>query len=200
MKLRHIPNALGFARIIMVALLMMPFIPPFSPLSMILYITAGLTDMVDGSIARRIKNATSHFGAELDSIADLFMVVVSVFFILPAMDIWPGFWIAILLALTFKMMSAVPGLIKHRKVFFLHTISNKLLGFVLFMAVILYFIFGGRLGINIYFIFLVVAVFVITIEEMVIISMLDYPNKDIRGFWQIRRINEAYRKDGVVGI
>jgi len=200
MKLRHIPNALGFARIIMVALIMMPFIPALSVLSMALYIAAGVTDMIDGSIARRIKDATSHFGAELDSLADLFMVVVSVFFILPHMDIWNGFWIAILIALTFKFMSAVPGLIKHRKVFFLHTISNKLLGFILFMAIILYYFSGGAQWINFYFIFLVVAVFVITIEEMVIISMLDYPNKDIRGFWQIRRINEAYRKDGVVGI
>lgn len=198
MKLRYIPNALCFARIIMVALLII--VPPLSVLSIILFISAGVTDMIDGSIARRIKNATSNFGAELDSMADMFMVIVSVFFILPAFDIWPGFWYAILVALAFKLMSAVPGLIKHRKVFFLHTISNKLLGFILFMGGIIYFIFGGITAVNIYFIFLIAAVFIITIEEMVIISMLDYPNKNIRGFWQIRRINEAYRKDGIVGI
>ncbi|MCL2360226.1 MAG: CDP-alcohol phosphatidyltransferase family protein [Defluviitaleaceae bacterium] len=198
MKLRHIPNALGFARIIMVAMLI--FVPPLTALSIALFVAAGVTDMIDGAIARRIKGATSHFGAELDSMADMFMVIVSVFFILPAFDIWSGFWIAILIALSFKLMSAVPGIIKHRKVFFLHTISNKLLGLVLFVGGILYFIFGGILAINIYFVFLVVAVFIITTEEMVIISMLDYPNKNIRGFWQIKRINEEYRTKGIVGI
>jgi len=198
MKLKHIPNVISTVRIIMVAMLI--FLTPLSALSIFFFVAAGLTDMVDGPLARRIKNATSNFGAELDSMADMFMVIVSVFFILPHFSIWSGFWYAILIALTFKLMSAIPGIIKHRKVFFLHTISNKLLGLLLFVAGILYFIFGGILAINIYFIFLVVAVFVITTEEMVIISMLDYPNKNIRGFWQIKRINEEYRKHGIVGI
>jgi len=182
----------------MVAMLI--FLAPLSMLSIIFFIAAGLTDMIDGPLARRIKDATSNFGAELDSMADMFMVIVSIFFILPAMNLWPGFRFTILVALVFKLMSAVPGLIKHRKVFFLHTIANKALGLILFLGAIIYFIFGGQLAVNLYFIFLHVAVFVITIEEMVIISMLDYPNKNIRGFWQIKRINEEYRTKGVVGI
>jgi uncharacterized sodium:solute symporter family permease YidK len=79
-------------------------------------------------------------------------------------------------------------------VFFLHTISNKVLALILFFGAILYFIFGGHVAVNYYFVFMLSAVFVITLEEMVIISMLDYPNKNLRGIWQVKKVNEEYRK------
>ncbi|MCL2563716.1 MAG: CDP-alcohol phosphatidyltransferase family protein [Oscillospiraceae bacterium] len=192
MKLKHLPNAITISRMLIVISLI--FIPPLTPLSIALFLIAGITDMIDGALARRIKDAHSNLGAELDSIADMLMVIVTVFFIMPAMDLWGWLWFAILGALTFKLMSAIPGLIKHRKVFFLHTISNKILAMILFIGAILYFIFGGHTGVNAYIVFLLAAVFVITLEEMVIISMLDYPNKDIKGFWHVKRVNEAYRK------
>jgi len=192
MKLKHLPNAITISRFALVISLI--FIPPLTPLSIVVFLLAGGTDMVDGALARRIKDAHSELGAELDSMADMLMVIVSVFFIMPAMDLWGWLWFGILGALGFKLMSAIPGIIKHRKVFFLHTISNKVLAMLLFIGAILYFIFGGQMGINIYFTFLLFAVFVITVEEMVIISLLDYPNKDIRGFWHVKRVNEEYRK------
>lgn len=190
MKLRYLPNTITLSRFVLVACLI--FLVPLSVASMIVFTIAGATDMVDGFIARSIKNAQSNLGAELDSMADMFMVVVSVFVIVPAMDLWAPIWPAILVALTFKLMSAVPGLLKHRKVFFLHTLANKVLGLVLFIGGLLYFIFGGAFAINVYFVFLIAAVFVATVEEMVIISLLNNPNKDIRGFWQIGTINAAF--------
>ena len=192
MKLKYIPNVLTISRMVLVIALI--FIPPLTPASIVLFLIAGATDMVDGALARRIKDASSELRAELDSIADMRMVVVGVFVILPAMQVWPWLWYGVLAALGFKLMSAVPGIIKHRKVFFLHTISNKVLAMLLFIAAILYFIFGGHTAISGYIVFLIAAVFLITIEEMIIISKLDYPNKNIRGFWQIKRVNEEYRK------
>jgi len=192
MKLRHLPNILTTIRIILVSFLI--FLPPLTVASMVVFVLAGTTDMIDGPLARRIKNASSEFGAELDSMADMYMVIVSIFFIMPAFDLWRPLWFGILAALGFKLMSAIPGIAKHRKVFFLHTLSNKFLGFVLFLAALMYFIFGGITAVNIYFVFLIVAVFIITLEEMIIISLLDYPNKNIKGFWQIKSINEDYRR------
>ena len=198
MKLKHIPNALCIIRFILVALLIpLSFtIGPFAVLSITIFLIAGFTDMIDGTIARNIKGATSNLGAELDSLSDMFMVIVSVFFIIPHMVIWRHLQLLIILALVFKLMSAVPGLIKHRKVFFLHTLSNKALGFILFITIPIYFIFGPgpNLAINIYIVFIIVAVFTITFEEMVIIGTLDYPRKDIKGFWQVKRVNEEYRR------
>jgi len=193
MKLKHLPNVITISRFILVITLI--FIPPLSPASIIIFIFAGLSDMIDGALARRIKDAHSELGAELDSMADMLMVIVTVFFLMPAMDLWPWLWYGILVALGFKLMSAIRGIIKHRKVFFLHTISNKILAMILFIGAILYFIFGGHTGVNAYIVFLLVAVFIITLEEMIIISMLDYPNKDIKGFWHVKRVNEEYRRN-----
>ena len=195
MKLKYLPNAITISRMVMTATLI--FIPPLTPLSIFIFVLAGLTDMVDGTLARKIKDAHSNLGAELDSIADMFMVIVSIFVIVPAMNLWPRLWYFFIAALVFKMLSAVPGIIKHRKFFFLHTLSNKFLALILFGGAIMYFILGGHIAVNIFFVFLIVAVFLITLEEMVIISMLDYPNKNIKGFWQIKRINEEYRKTNV---
>ena len=196
MKLKYLPNAITLSRIVLAISLIV--IPPLTPVSIFIFILAGVSDMVDGFLARNIKGAHSELGAELDSMADMLMVVVTVFFIMPAMNLWPWLWYGILVALGFKLMSAVPGILKHRKVFFLHTISNKVLAMLLFMGAILYFIFGGHVAVNWYIVFLLVAVFVITLEEMVIISMLDYPNKDIKGFWCVKRVNEEYRKRQMV--
>lgn len=193
MKLKYIPNAITISRILMVGMLI--FIAPLSTVSFVIFLIAGFTDMIDGTIARNIKDARSNLGAELDSMADMFMVIVAIFFIMPAMDIWPVLWYCIIVALIFKLMSAVPGIIKHRKVFFLHTLSNKVLALILFAAIPIYFIFGGNMAVNIYVVCAIVAVFIITFEEMVIISTLDYPHKDIKGFWQVKMINEEYRKN-----
>jgi len=192
MKLKYLPNAITIFRMILAISLI--FIPPLTPTSMIVFLIAGTSDMIDGALARRIKDAHSELGAELDSIADMLMVIVTVFFIMPAMNLWPWLFPGILAALVFKLMSAVPGIIKHRKVFFLHTISNKILAMILFIGAILYFIFGGHTAVNGYIVFLLVAVFAITLEEMVIISLLDYPDKNIKGFWHVKRVNEEYRK------
>ena len=196
MKLKHLPNAITISRIVLTISLI--FIAPLSTASIVIFLLAGTSDMIDGFLARKIKDANSELGAELDSIADMLLVIVTVFFIMPAMNLWPWLWYGILVALSFKLMSAVPGIIKHGKVFFLHTISNKVLAMLLFIGAILYFTFGGHAAVNGYIVFLLVAVFVITLEEMVIISMLDYPNKNIKGFWQVKRVNEEYRKRQVV--
>jgi len=192
MKLKNLPNIITLSRFVLVASLI--FLPPLSAASITIFVIAGVTDMIDGTLARQIKNAKSRLGAELDSMADMFMVIVSVFFILPAMNLWPQLWYGILIALGFKLLSAVPGIVKHRKVFFLHTLANKVLAVALFTGAIMYFIFGGHIAVNAYFVFLIVAVFVATLEEMIIIGMLDFPNKDIRGFWQVKRVNAEYRK------
>ena len=44
----------------------------------VLYLFCGLTDMIDGTIARK-TNAVSHFGSKLDAVADfVFMAVCGV--------------------------------------------------------------------------------------------------------------------------
>ena len=73
------------------------FFPAFSPAFYALYITAGVSDMVDGWVARRTHTA-SELGAKLDTIADIVFVVVCLVKLLPVMDIttWLYVWIGII--------------------------------------------------------------------------------------------------------
>ena len=57
--------------------------PVFSPAFWIFYIAAGLSDMLDGALARKF-NAVSHSGEKLDTAADVVFVAVCLIKLLPA--------------------------------------------------------------------------------------------------------------------
>ena len=57
-----------------------------------MYLICGFTDMVDGTIARR-TNTVSKFGANLDTIADMTFLTVSLFKILPVIHMQKWLWI-----------------------------------------------------------------------------------------------------------
>ncbi len=72
----NIPNALTSFRILAIPLVVLVFYLPFEwarPASGILFGLAGVTDWLDGYLARRL-NQTSNFGAFLDPVADKLMV------------------------------------------------------------------------------------------------------------------------------
>ena len=52
------------------------FCPVFSVVFYALYVIAGLTDIVDGWVARK-THTVSEFGAKLDTIADIVFVIAS---------------------------------------------------------------------------------------------------------------------------
>ena len=62
------------------------FCPVFSLVFYALYITAGVSDMLDGWVARR-THTTSELGAKLDTIADVVFVIVCLVRLLPVLDI-----------------------------------------------------------------------------------------------------------------
>lgn len=88
----------------------MLFFPAFSDWFYILYLLCGLTDMIDGTIARK-TNTASRFGARLDTIADFIFVVAALVKLLPVMHLpkWLWIWIAVIAAI--KMMNVMSGLI-----------------------------------------------------------------------------------------
>ena len=199
MKLKHLPNALTIARIIL-ALSLIPiriFLEPqLGLITIIVFTFAGMTDMFDGPIARRVPNAKSKLGAELDSLADMLLVIVAVFVIVPAMEVWSWIFWGVLCVLTYKLMSLIPAFIKHRKPFLLHTYSNKMLAVVLFIAPLMYFIVTrADLPMNIvnaYIVFALFFVVVATTEEILIISLLRKPFPDIQHIGQVREVNEKF--------
>ena len=108
------------------------FIPASSHTFYILYLVAGFTDMIDGTIARKI-NTASEFGSRLDTIADIIFVVACMIKLLPVLTIptWIWIWIGVIAAI--KVFNIISGYIVQKKFVAKHTIMNKITGAVLFI-------------------------------------------------------------------
>lgn len=75
----QIANALTFARILMIPMVMLCFFVPYpwgKPAAAMLFIAAAVTDSLDGYLARRL-NQMSALGAFLDPVADKLMVAIA---------------------------------------------------------------------------------------------------------------------------
>ena len=128
--MKSIANIITGSRIVFsIALL---FITPFSPMFYVLYAVAGLTDMIDGAVARK-TNTVSAFGARLDSIADFVFVTVCLFKLLPILDIpvWLWIWIAVIALI--KVINIISGAIMFKRMIALHTVMNKITGALCFL-------------------------------------------------------------------
>ena len=133
--IKYVPNVLSILRLI--ALVPLIILTPFELPFMIIYVVAGLTDMIDGPIARRF-NVTSPVGAKLDSIADLLLVLVVVFRVLPLLEISTWLIVWIFIAIAIKAVAAVVGFVRHKQLVFLHTYANKLFIFGAFLFPVFY--------------------------------------------------------------
>ncbi|MCL2559188.1 MAG: CDP-alcohol phosphatidyltransferase family protein [Turicibacter sp.] len=133
--MKYIPNALSIFRLFMIIplLLFAPFSVPF----MVAYVLACLSDMLDGPIARKF-NVTSQFGAALDGGADVLLVIVVLFRLIPVIEIsrWIVVWIVI--AVVMKLSASVVGYMRHKEIIFLHTYLGKTFIFLLCLFPIFY--------------------------------------------------------------
>ena len=127
---KHIANILTGFRIFGSILLL--FFPAFSLNFYITYILCGFSDMIDGMIARK-TNSTSEFGSRLDTTADFVFVVVSLFKLLPAIQIpqWLGIWGGVISVI--KISNIIWGYVSKKQFISLHTIMNKVTGLLLFL-------------------------------------------------------------------
>src|SRR3989338_9488670 len=102
----------------------------------LLFIIAGITDPIDGYVARRFKQA-SKFGVKLDSFADylIYLSLVPWLYFLEkdffADKVW---WIVILISL-FLLLQAV-NLLRHREFIAMHTSLGKVTAVMLYIVVI----------------------------------------------------------------
>lgn len=99
-----------------------------------LYVLCGLSDMIDGWLARRL-HAESKTGSILDSLADLSFVVCCAIKLQPALSIPSWLWIWAGIIVIIKIVNQISSLIIIKNICFPHTIPNKLTGFLLFLTV-----------------------------------------------------------------
>ena len=129
--MKHLPSALTFIRLLAAPLLLA--MEPLSRSFIVLYLVCGLSDMLDGYLARR-TGTESRWGARLDSIADFVFIAVMAVVLLPLIGLKPYVWLWIGGILLLRMLSMTVALVKFRSFAMLHTYANKITGFLLFLV------------------------------------------------------------------
>ena len=127
---KHIANIITGSR--MVLSLPLLFIPLISAWFYALYLLCGLSDMIDGTVARKTKSA-SEFGARLDTVSDFVFMTVALIKFVPHLHIpiWLWIWIGILAMI--KLGNAALGFVRTKKFISHHTVLNKVAGLLLFL-------------------------------------------------------------------
>lgn len=97
----------------------------------ICYVWCGVSDMIDGPVARK-TGSVSRTGSILDSIADLLFVAVCSVKILPLIVLPAWLWIWVALIVVIKIVNLVSGFVCRHKLVMPHTIANKVTGAMLF--------------------------------------------------------------------
>ena len=119
----------GIRIVLSIALL---FCPALSPAFYALYIAAGFSDMIDGTVARK-TGTISEFGAKLDTIADIVFVAVCLIELLPVLHVpvWLCIWIAVIAFI--KVTNIAVGFFIQKEFISVHSVMNKMTGGMLFV-------------------------------------------------------------------
>ena len=127
---KHIANIITGSRIVFSLSLL--FIPLSSAWFYALYLLCGLSDMIDGTVARRTSSA-SEFGARLDTVSDFVFMSVALIKFVPHLHIPVWLWIWIGIIAMIKLGNAAWGFVRTKKLISPHTVLNKVTGLFLFL-------------------------------------------------------------------
>lgn len=130
--MKHIPNIITILRLLGTACLFL--CNPSGTAFWVIYGLCGLSDMLDGYLARKLS-AESTTGAVLDSVADICFVACCAIRLIPIVQIQTWLWIWAGIIVVIKIVNQVSALIVCRHFCFPHTKANKLTGLLLFLAV-----------------------------------------------------------------
>ena len=98
-----------------------------------IYFVCGISDMLDGYLARKL-GCESKTGAMLDSLADLAFVVCCCFKLIPALAFPKWLWIWGETIFAIKVVNQISALVMYKSFRFPHTIANKVTGLLLFIG------------------------------------------------------------------
>ena len=131
-KASVIPNALTALRFLGAVCLL--FFEGKSYAFWTIYFVCGISDMMDGYLARKL-GCESKIGAILDSLADLAFVVCCCFKLILALAFPKWLWIWGGAIVIIKVVNQISALVMYKKCLFLHTVANKVTGVLLFVGV-----------------------------------------------------------------
>lgn len=129
--LKSSANVISITRIFLVLALF--FTKPLSIPFFVIYFICGISDVLDGYIARK-TNTASPLGEKLDTAADMIMVAVLTIILYPMIGIPPKilYWIIGIALIRFVSIAVL--YIKYKIFGMLHTIGNKITGLMLFFV------------------------------------------------------------------
>ena len=126
-----LPNIITSIRII--GAISLIFTEPLTLAFFVVYTLSGVSDVLDGWVARKF-GAITKLGTVLDSIADILFYTVMLLKISPVLfEMLPGgIWIAVAIIILIRIASYIIAAIKYRRFASLHTYLNKLTGLAMF--------------------------------------------------------------------
>ena len=127
---RHIPNIITLSRIPMAVAL--PFVQSSSAVFWALYLLCGLSDVLDGAVAR-LAGTASRLGERLDTIADIIFVAMWMVMFIPAINVGRWLWIWTGVIALIKVVNVISGLAMKKGFVAKHTPANKATGILLFL-------------------------------------------------------------------
>ena len=127
---KHIANIITASRILFSVLLL--FLPVLGAGFHVTYLFCGITDMIDGTIARK-TGTVSEFGARLDTVADFVFLSASLTKFLPMVHISQWLWVWIAVIGVVKIGNLIWGYVCIKTLVSLHTVMNKITGMLLFL-------------------------------------------------------------------
>ena len=127
---KHIANVITGLRIVFCLPLL--FVPLTSVWFYALYLLCGLSDMIDGTVARKL-GSVSDFGAKLDTVSDFVFMSVALIKFVPHLHIPVRLWIWIGIIAMIKLGNAALGFVRTKKFISPHTVLNKVAGLLLFL-------------------------------------------------------------------
>ncbi len=175
--MKYLPDFITVLRIVCAVPLL--FVRAFSPVFFILYAVCGVSDALDGFIARR-THTESRTGQILDSTADaVFFIIIVIVYV---RTLRPSFvftaWITAVCML--RAASLAAGLVRFKEIVFLHTCANKAAGFTLFCFPFLYILSPGAA-----FIAACSIASVSAIEELIINLTAQKPDRDVKSIFKL---------------
>lgn len=130
--MRHIPNILSAFRFLGAICLL--FCSPARVAFWVIYGLCGISDMLDGYLARTL-HAESKAGAVLDSVADICFVACCAIKLIPVLQIPTWLWIWAGVIVLIKLVNQISALVVCNRYCFPHTLANKITGLLLFLSV-----------------------------------------------------------------
>lgn len=173
---KDIPNILSVIRIIMVPVFVYLFLSNRIVPSVMVFVLAGLTDVVDGYIARRFKYF-SKLGLLLDPLADK-LLQASAFVCLYIVKLIPVWMLVIYVTKELILGVGTLFLFKRRNNIQKSNVFGKFSSLMIFVAIIVLIIFGesiGELGID-----LICVVVILSIITALVMYILQAVNKNFK--------------------